>query len=178
MDVLHRVSKDSVVAEIRSLDSSGLGTSSRCNKGRGSLETRDKSLLSPPSLLPYGYETLWTPLADSEKRIQSFETKCLMKLHRISYSGHKTNDWVRSEISFLVGPQETLLATVKGRTFAWFGHVTRHDGLSKAIHLGGWATPWSAEKMLDGQCHCVDVLAHARTAHNSPPHKRLKEDLG
>ena len=91
MDVLHRVSKDSVVAEIRSLDSSGLGTSSRCNKGRGSLETRDKSLLSPPSLLPYGYETLWTPLADSEKRIKSFETKCLMKLHRISYSGHKTN---------------------------------------------------------------------------------------
>ncbi|GFS10039.1 hypothetical protein ElyMa_006636700, partial [Elysia marginata] len=30
-----------------------------------------------------------------------------------------------------VGPQEPLLATVKRRKLAWFGHVTRHDSLSK-----------------------------------------------
>ena len=30
-------------------------------------------------------------------------------------------------------------------------------------HLGGWATPWSAEKMLDFHQR-VDILAHARTA--------------
>ena len=30
--------------------------------------------------------------ADSEKRIQTFETKCLRKLLRISYSEHKTKD--------------------------------------------------------------------------------------
>ena len=32
-------------------------------------------------------------------------------------------------------------------------------------HLGGWATPWSTEEMLDGQRQRVDILAHARTAH-------------
>ena len=38
-------------------------------------------------------------------RIQAFETKCLRKVLRISYLEHKINNWVRSEIIFLVGPQ-------------------------------------------------------------------------
>ena len=59
------------------------------------------------------------------------ETECLRKLLRISYLVHKTNDWMRSKISFLVGPQEPLLPTVKRRKLAWFGHVTRDDGFSK-----------------------------------------------
>ena len=42
-------------------------------------------------------------------------------------------DWVRSKISFLVGPQESLLATVKRRELAWFEHVTRHNCRSKTI---------------------------------------------
>ena len=33
-------------------------------------------------------------------------------------------------------------------------------------HLGRWATPWSAEEMLDGQQQRVDNPAHARTAHS------------
>ena len=33
----------------------------------------------------------------------------------------------------LVGPQEPLLATVKRWKLAWFGHITRHDSLSKTI---------------------------------------------
>ena len=33
-------------------------------------------------------------------------------------------------------PQEPLLATVKRRKVAWFGHVTRHDSLSKTIVQG------------------------------------------
>ena len=37
---------------------------------------------------------------------------------------HKTNDWVRSKIKSLVGPQEPLLVTVKKRKLAWFRHVT------------------------------------------------------
>ena len=61
------------------------------------------------SILLYGCET-WTLLADSEKRIHTFETKCL---NCISYWEQKTNDWVWSTIKFLVGPQDPLLATVK-----------------------------------------------------------------
>ena len=44
-------------------------------------------------------------------------------------------------------------------------------------HLGGWVTPWSAEKILDGQHQRVDTPAHARTAHKGLLQKRLEEDL-
>ena len=62
--------------------------------------------------------------------------KCLRRLLRISYLEHKTNDYVRSLVSSYVGPQEPLLTTVKRRKLAWFGHVTRHDTLSKTILQG------------------------------------------
>ena len=48
----------------------------------------------------------------------------------------KTNDWVRSKINFPVGPQAPLLATAKRQKLASFGHVTRHDSLSKTIRQG------------------------------------------
>jgi hypothetical protein len=75
----------------------------------------------------------WTLHADTERRIQAFEYKCLRRLLRISYLEHKTNQFVRNTVSALVGPQEPLLATVKRRKLAWFGHVTRHNSLCKAI---------------------------------------------
>ena len=73
-----------------------------------------------------------------KKRIQAFETKCLRKLLRTSYLEHKTDDWVRSKISFLVGPQEPLLATVKRRKLAWFRHVTGHNSLSRTFFRAPW----------------------------------------
>ena len=76
------------------------------------------------------------PLADSETRIQAFESKCLRKLLRISYLEHKTNGLVRSKISFLLGSQEPLLATVERLKQVRFRHVTRHDSLSKTILRG------------------------------------------
>ena len=71
-----------------------------------------------------------------KKRTQAFRTKCLRKLLRLSCLEHKINDWVRSKIDFLVGPQEPFLATVKRRKLAWFGHVTLHNSLSKTICQG------------------------------------------
>ena len=44
-------------------------------------------------------------------------------------------------------------------------------------HLGVWATPWSAEKRLDGQHQRVDIPGHARTAPKGLLQKRLEEDL-
>ena len=118
--------------------------------------------------------------AYSEKIIQTLETKCLRKLLCISYLEHKTNDWVRSNINLLVGPQEPLLVTVERRNLSWFGPVTRRDNLSKTIlqgTSGGWATPWSAKEVLGGQHQRVDLPAHARTAHNDLLHKTLEETL-
>ena len=75
----------------------------------------------------------------------------LLSIMSISYLEHETNDWVRSKISFLVGPQEPLLATVKRRELAWYGHLKRHNSLSKTIlrgtfeggrHLGRQRKSW------------------------------------
>ena len=44
-------------------------------------------------------------------------------------------------------------------------------------HLGGWATLWLAEEMLDGQHQRVNIPAHARTTHKGLLQKRLGEDL-
>ena len=87
------------------------------------------------SILMYGCET-WTLLADTERRLQAFETKCLRRLLGISYLDRKTNDFVRSEVHKHVGHQEPLLATIKRRKLAWFGHVSRHNTLSKTILQG------------------------------------------
>ncbi|GFR87376.1 endonuclease-reverse transcriptase [Elysia marginata] len=83
----------------------------------------------------HGCET-WTLLADTERRIQAFENKCLRKLLRISYKDHVTNESFCKLVVAYVGPQEPFLATVKRRKLAWFGHVTRHDSLSKTILQG------------------------------------------
>ena len=64
------------------------------------------------SILLYGCEA-WTLLADSEKRIQAFEFKCLRRLLNFTYHEGKTNVW--QVVENLVGPQEPLLATVKRR---------------------------------------------------------------
>ena len=87
------------------------------------------------SILLYGCET-WTLLADDERRIQALETRCLRKLLRISHREDKTSDCVQSLVKSLVGPREPLLATVRRRKLAWFGHVTRHDTPSKTITQG------------------------------------------
>ena len=66
------------------------------------------------STLLYGCET-WTLMADTEKRIQAFEMKCMRKLLRISYLERKTNEFVRACLQSFIGPREPLLATVKRR---------------------------------------------------------------
>ena len=71
-----------------------------------------------------------------KKIIQAFETKCLRKHLRMSYLQNKINEWVRSKINFFLGPQEPLLATVKRRKLARFGHVTSVDSLSNTILQG------------------------------------------
>ena len=77
------------------------------------------------SILLYGCET-WTLLAETERRIQAFENKCLRKLLHISYWEHKTNEYVWNKAKCLLGQQEPLRSTVKWQKLAWFGpcHMT------------------------------------------------------
>ena len=111
------------------------------------------------------------------KRIQVFETNCLRNLNSPLGAQDQRLD---AEKNYLpCGLQEPLVSTVK----RWHLHGS---GMSHAMpasqnrpsgNLGGWATSWSVEEMLDGQRQRVDISAHARTAHNGLLQKRLDEDL-
>ena len=74
-----------------------------------------------------GSET-WTLLADSEKRIQAFETKCLRKLLYDSYLEHKTDNSVqKGQLS--CGTKGTSSGNYKKRELTRFGYVTCRDSL-------------------------------------------------
>ena len=106
-------------------------------------------------------------------RIQAFKTECLRKLLCISNLKHKTYDQAWSKISFLVGPQEPLLAIVERWKLTWFGHFTclEYDNLSKTILQGTLecGNAMVAEEMLDRQHQRVDIPARARIAYNGLP---------
>ena len=87
------------------------------------------------SIFLYGCES-WTLKADTCRRIQAFEMKAFRKLLRISYTEHKTNEFVRKRVEEFAGPQEQLLETVKRRKLTWYGHVNRHNSLAKTIMQG------------------------------------------
>ena len=136
-----------------------------------------KSLVT--STVLHGCET-GTLLADSEKKEPGFRNQVHEETPPYLLLGKQDQRKGAEQNNFLVGRQELLLATFKRRKLAWFVRVTRHDSLSKTIlhgNLGGWATPWSAEEMLDEQHQRVDIPAHARTAHKNLLQKRLEEDL-
>lgn len=92
-----------------------------------------KSLIQ--SILLYGCES-WTLTAESTKRIQSFDNKCYRRILGISWKDRRTNEYVQDCITSIAGPQEPLLNIVKRRKLAWFGHVTRHDTLTKTVLQG------------------------------------------
>ena len=106
----------------------------------------------------------------------------LRKLLRILFVKHKTNGLERSTINFLEGPTEPLLAMVKRQELAWFGHVTRHEILSQTILQGilegGRRRGRQRKCWMDNIKEWTCLHAHARTAHDGLPHKRLEEGLG
>ena len=59
----------------------------------------------------------WTQLANADERIHAFVSRSsLRKLLSVSYSEHKTSEWVQSKINLLVGPQKPLPATEERET--------------------------------------------------------------
>ena len=126
------------------------------------------SLLSPPSssvVVKRG------PCFLTEKQIQAFETECLREFLRISCFEHKTKDWVRSKINSLPGLQEPLLATARRQTCVVRACHTPRQPLQihSTGHLGGWATPLSAEETLDGQYQRVDNPCPCQNCLQGPP---------
>ena len=134
---------------------------------------------------PPGCETL-TLFADSEKKkIQAFETECMRKCLCIPYLKQKTNDWVRSKINFLVGPQEPLLASQRDPNL--HGSGTSHD--TTASRKSSFKAPWRVGDAVVGRGNggwTTPKSGHPCTCQNrsqEPPAKtnkqtnNLEEDL-
>ena len=87
------------------------------------------------SIFLYACES-WTLTAETEKRIQAMEMRCLRKLLGITYREHITNEEVRNRTRQAIGPHEDLLTTVKQRKLRRCGHITRSTGLAKTVMQG------------------------------------------
>ena len=62
--------------------------------------------------------------------------RCYLKILRISYKDHVTNEEVRAKIQQTIGPREDLLTIVKRCKLQWYGHVSRSSGLAKNFLQG------------------------------------------
>ena len=92
---------------------------------------------------------------------------------------HRTSDWVRSKINFPVGLHEPLLGNCQETETCtvWACHTPRQPLYTyPSGHLGGRATPWQAEEMLNGQHQRVDIPACSRIAHKGFLQQRQEED--
>ena len=87
------------------------------------------------SVFLYASES-WTLDAYLQKRISSFEMRCLRKLLSIDYRDHVTNESVRNRVTSEIGTHQNLLEIVKSRKLKWFGHTVRSDGLAKTCLQG------------------------------------------
>ena len=87
------------------------------------------------SIFLYACES-WTLTADTERRIQAMEMRCLRKLLGITYRDHISNEEVRNRTRQAIWPHEDLLTTVKRRKLKWYGHIARSSGLAKTILQG------------------------------------------
>ena len=87
------------------------------------------------SIFLYACES-WTLDSYLEKRISSFEMRCLRKLLNIDYRQRITNEKVRAMVTSQIGRHQDLLEIVKTRKLKWFGHTTRGKGLAKMCLQG------------------------------------------
>ena len=71
-----------------------------------------------------------------EKKIVAFENKSHRRLLGITYRQKITNVIVKEKIVSLVGNYVPLLAIVKKGKLCLFGHITRHNLLTKTIIQG------------------------------------------
>ena len=121
----------------------------------------------------------WTLFADSEEKIQAFETRCLGKLLCVSYFEHKINNWCGARSTSLWVIRNLLRQlSIDGN---WHGlGMSRATAASpkppfKAPEISGNAMVGSRNCRMDSIK--MDISAHARTAHKGLQQESLEEDI-
>ncbi|MCP4273806.1 MAG: hypothetical protein GY781_17930 [Gammaproteobacteria bacterium] len=126
-EILSRIAKaQSSLSKLKSLwDDKNISTSSKIRLLRSMVI----------SIFLYACES-WTLDSYLEKRVSSFEMRCLRKLLNIDYKQRISNERVRAMVTSQIGRHQDLLEIVKTRKMKWFGHVTRGNGLAKTCLQG------------------------------------------
>lgn len=75
----------------------------------------------------------WTLTAETEKRVQAMEMRCLRKCVGISFKDHITNEEVKNKIKNAIWPYIDLLTTVQ--RYKLHGHVTFSNGFFQGTFL-------------------------------------------
>ena len=82
---------------------------------------------------------------------RGWNEKCLRKLPRISYRGSLDERICKAQGDQPNGSsRKPLLASIKQRKLAWFGHVTRHGSLWGKKNTWRLTAKWTTEEVLDG----------------------------
>eukprot|EP00112_Aurelia_sp_Birch-Aquarium-sp1_P000311 Seg1027.2 transcript_id=Seg1027.2/GoldUCD/mRNA.D3Y31 product="putative transposon-derived protein F52C9.6" protein_id=Seg1027.2/GoldUCD/D3Y31 len=83
------------------------------------------------STLLYGAET-WTITRAMIGKIEAFEMWIYSRILKISYTEHRTNEYVLQKMN----TKRSLINTIKQRKCAYFGHLIRGDGLQRLLLEG------------------------------------------
>ena len=127
----------------------------------------------------YGCET-WTLLADSEKRAPVLRNQVPEKTSLCLLLRAQDRRLSAAQDQLLYGSTRTSSGNWQETETCMVltSHTPRQPLQNHPSgHLGGWAAPWSAKKMLAGQHQRVAIPAYARTVHKGLLQKRLEEDL-
>jgi len=81
------------------------------------------------SVAIYGCEG-WTLNSKEQKYIDAFEMWCYRRLLRISWTQHKTNEWILRELEV----ERELLGRVKSLKLSYYGHNTKIRKSGKRIN--------------------------------------------
>ena len=92
-----------------------------------------QSYLSAHSATPGNHFSKWAKTND-EKSLERRQAH--MRILNISYKERKTNILVNNLINKKVGSYVPLLDIIMRRKMTKFGHITRHDSMSKTILQG------------------------------------------
>ena len=115
------------------------------------------------SIFMYACES-WTLTADTERRIQAVEMRCLRKLLGITYRDHISNEEVRNRTRQAIGPHEDLLTKTQTEMVRAHNKIFRACQDNPAGHSARRADRKCAMRKTERQDEWRELVARSSVA--------------
>jgi len=79
---------------------------------------------------------IWTLYAETERKLQVFESRSLRRILNVPYTTHITKSAICEEITKAIDIHDPLLAIVRRRKMTWYGHDNHSEWLANTILRG------------------------------------------